>query len=247
MTSAFDDDKDDFAGFRGSDTDENEYESVQELWKVHSEGWYEKAADYYQDQCEASLEGVLGGFASISPVDLQGSLDFVKSIQSSDSYETACECGAGIGRVTRGLLLPLGYKECHLVESCSRLLLAAPEYIGDGAEQCRFYCASLQEWTPTAKYDLIWIQWVSCYLTDTDAVAFLQRCKEALREGGMVVLKENVCNDEDFIVDVDDASLTRSLRYWKVLFKQSGLQIKKEMQQEDFPDQIFPVYMFALS
>ena len=41
-----------------------------------------------------------------------------------------------------------------------------------------------------------------------DAVAFLQRCKEELRPGGMVFVKENVC-DNGFVVDREDASLTR--------------------------------------
>ena len=33
----------------------------------------------------------------------------------------------------------------------------------------------------SARYDVIWAQWVLLYLTDEDLVAFLQRCKKGLR------------------------------------------------------------------
>lgn len=53
------------------------------------------------------------------------------------------------------------------------------------------------------------------YLTDDDLVALLQRCAAALRPGGLIVIKENVCAS-GFVVDGDDNSLTRSHAYWMV-------------------------------
>jgi protein N-terminal methyltransferase len=247
--------------FHGSDTEGRTYPSVAHMWKAQGDraSWYQRASDYYEAHCDTSLDGVLGGFASISPIDLQGSRAFLQQVQQQQqlqqnselSWSTACECGAGIGRVTKGLLIPWGFQHCDLVESSSRLLSAAPEYIGDTASaQCRYYCQSLQDWTPRSQtYDVIWVQWVLCYLTDEDAIAFLQRCKEGLRNGGVICLKENTCvgEDEDFVVDVDDASLTRSVRYWKALAQKSGLRVVLDKFQDNFPDQIFPVYQLALS
>ena len=37
----------------------------------------------------------------------------------------------GIGRVTKGLLLPLGVSQCDLVEPSPRLISSAPDYLGD--------------------------------------------------------------------------------------------------------------------
>jgi len=93
---------------------------------------------------------------------------------------------------------------------------------------------------------LIWIQWTVIYLTDSDFVALLKRCAKALIPGGFIVLKENTCHDETFIVDVEDASITRSISYWRDLIFQAGLRIVRQEWQKDFPNDIFPVPMLAL-
>ena len=120
----------------------------------------------------------------------------------------------GIGRVSKGLLLPLGLTQCDLVEPSPRLISAATEYLGDDAAKCRYFCKGLQDFTPIEQsYDIIWMQWMIGYLTDDDLVAFLKRCAVGLRRGGVVVIKDNTCEQEAFIVDRDDASSTRSLPY----------------------------------
>jgi galactose mutarotase-like enzyme len=217
--------------------------------------WYERAAEYYERNCSTDLEGVLGGFATISDIDLEGSRIFTDELArtrpSSFSWSdgAALECGAGIGRVTKGLLLDLDVWRCDLVESNSRLLSEAPDFIGNGAERCRFFCAALQDWNSPrdgTRYSIIWIQWVFCYLTDDDAVDFLRRCAASLVDGGMIVLKENTCSgSDDYVVDIDDASLTRSVPYLMVIAKESGLKLVLQKQQTNFPDDIFPVYMLA--
>lgn len=224
--------------FRGNDSDGNAYDSVDVMWQTEgvSESnkaeWYDRASQYYEDNCPETIDGVLGGFANITDLDLEGSRDFVKEIQQirgggwSWSLGAAAECGAGIGRVSKGLLLGLNVKSCDLVESSSRLLAAAPDYIGPESSRCRFYCQGLQSWMPAKyKYSIIWIQWVFCYLTDTDAVSFLRRCGEALVEGGVICLKENSCSDTDFVLDREDASVTRSVPYLLHLAKEAGLTV----------------------
>ena len=83
-------------------------------------------------------------------------------------------------------------------------------------------------------------------MTDADFVGFLKHCSRALIPGGCIVLKENTCADEVFVVDVEDASLTRSLQYWRHLIFQAGLRIISEVWQENFPNDIYPVPMLAL-
>lgn len=248
--------------FRGRDSAGNVYSSVEEMWKARGllgassatkqANWYKHAADYYEENCPATIDGVLGGFASISDLDLEGSRLLVKDIQRLQgdfnwSVGAACECGAGIGRVTKGLLADLGPTRFDLVESSSRLLYAAPDYLGDVlSSRCRFFCTGLQDWIPPVNnYSIIWIQWVLCYLTDEDVVAFLQRCGQGLVDGGVVVLKENTCEGEDFVLDLDDASVTRSVPYWKQLASRAGLEVVLERLQTNFPSDIFPVPMLA--
>lgn len=251
---------------RGKGTDSTGtycYENVQEMWTAFGisanssrqeiqENWYDRAADWYEENCPPTINGVLGGFAKISDCDLAGSKLFLRELQSrvvDFSKGAACECGAGIGRVTKGLLLDLNPTQVDVVEASSRLLCESPEYIGDeGAKKCRFYCTGLQDWNvPENRYSLIWIQWVLCYLTDHDVVEFLKRCAKGLIPGGVIVLKENTCGGDDtFVVDTDDASVCRSLDYWLNLVEVAGLKVIYQKMQDDFPDELFSVPMLAL-
>eukprot|EP00804_Cyclotella_cryptica_P027435 CCRYP_008854-RA/>CCRYP_008854-RA protein AED:0.36 eAED:0.36 QI:134/1/1/1/1/1/2/354/305 len=223
--------------------------------------WYKTGYDYYEDEtkCPATVNGVLGGFAWLSQRDLKGSKQFLQHLQGIrpefkvdkhqnggvDTY--ALECGAGIGRVSKGLLFPLGFTICDLVEPSQRLLSHAPEYIGsDYAARCRYFCTGLQDFVPQPdKYNIIFIQWVIGYLTDEDLVAFLKRCAVGLRPGGVIIIKDNTCTDVAFIADRGDASVTRSLPYILAIVKLAGLRLVYEQYQDDFPSTIFPVPMLA--
>ena len=239
------------SAYIGSDTEGKRYSSIEEMWADQDlSTWYTRAKGWYENNCDTTVDGVLGGIGHISGKDLDGSRAFLNTLElpSIDGKPSvACECGAGIGRVTKGLLLDFADRS-DLVESSSRLLFSAPDYIGDRrSHKCRFYCNELQNWQPGAnKYSVIWIQWALCYLTDFDIVRFLRRCSEGLVDGGWIILKENACSEEAFVVDVDDASITRSLEYWLDLIAKSGLQVKRLEWQNDFPDDIFPVPMIAL-
>ncbi len=48
-----------------------------------------------------------------------------------------------------------------------------------------------------------------------DVLEWLRKCAAALRPGGLVILKENICA-AGFAVDEDDSSLTRSDAYLQV-------------------------------
>ncbi|CAB9528153.1 Lys N-methyltransferase 1 [Seminavis robusta] len=254
----------------GSDSTGRQYTSIAEMWNAQGvsadtprshiqQVWYDKAADWYEENCPATVDGVLGGFASISEIDLKGSCEFLHELQKQQqptldwTLGAGCECGAGIGRVTKGLLLQLGVTQVDLVESSSRLLCESPEYIGEeGAAKCKFYCSGLQDWTPPSGryYSIIWIQWVLIYLTDDDVICFLKRCADALLPNGkgVIVVKENTTADgETFVVDNDDASVCRSLSYWLKLIEKAGLKVVYQKMQTDFPKDIFPVPMLALT
>lgn len=111
-----------------------------------------------------------------------------------------------------------------------------------------FYCSSMQDFDfPGKYYDIIWIQWVIIYLTDNDMILFLKRAKEALSPNGLIVIKEN-CKDEDqFYLDTEDNSITRSYEHMAVLFKEAGLTVVKNEIQRGFPSSLIPVKMIALS
>lgn len=95
-------------------------------------------------------------------------------------------------------------------------------------------------------YDMIWIQWVVGHLHDKDFVDFFKNCSRGLKPHGIIVLKDNCCDDWTFVVDKNDSSISRAPCYMKVLFDMAGCTILYAAQQTDFPPELSSVYMFAL-
>jgi hypothetical protein len=51
----------------------------------------------YWDKCEASINGMLGGYEAVHPVDIASSIVFANSLIPASSRGRALDCGAGIG------------------------------------------------------------------------------------------------------------------------------------------------------
>ncbi|CAI5735377.1 unnamed protein product [Hyaloperonospora brassicae] len=260
-----------------STTRHTEYESVFAMWEAQlhdapsrrednadREGaneqltWYISAHEYWNDEtnCPTTDDGVLGGFAHVSGVDVRESKRFLKHVRDTVRPEWVChaaaDCGAGIGRVSKLLLTPM-FDHVDLVEQSARLLRAVPQYFGPNetlrARVRDLYCMGLQDFEPArASYDLIWMQWVLVHLTDLDLVRYLKRCKEALTSSGFIVVKENIFQTaEPYDLDRQDSSITRSAVYYKSLFQQAGLTLLAERRQRHFPEGLYPVQMYALA
>ncbi|KAI3935439.1 hypothetical protein MKW98_027579 [Papaver atlanticum] len=253
---------------RGLDSDGKEFKSSDEMWRQefgeqgdddqhkNKNEWYRKGVGYWEG-VEASVDGVLGGYGHVNDTDIKASEDFLKSIISERLGTTrklvALDCGSGIGRVTKNLLLRY-FNEVDLEEPVSHFLEAARESlspengtVSDDQKAVNFYCVPLQEFTPEAgRYDVIWVQWCIGQLADDDFVSFFKRAKVGLKPNGVFVLKENIAKS-GFVLDKEDKSVTRSDLYFKELFKQCGLHLFKSKDQKGFPAELFPVKMYALT
>ncbi|KIS70654.1 N-terminal protein methyltransferase [Mycosarcoma maydis] len=100
-------------------------------------------------------------------------------------------------------------------------------------------------------YDLVWAQWCLQHLSDKDLISFLQRSKAALKDGGIIGVKENVCTEEAdgterVWYDDEDHSITRSTKAYERVFQQAGLEIVKCEVQFGMPAELFVVKMWAL-
>lgn len=208
-----------------------------------SQTWYSDAKKYW-DSVDSNIQGMLGGYGSLTDTDAIGNTQFIKSFPMKLSR--ACDCGAGIGRVSRTFLLK-HFERVDLVEQTEKFLeQARSEFKELGlAHRCEFIPIGLQDFNPQkGEYDLIWCQWVLSHLTDKDLVEFLKRCKNSM-DGGYIGIKENVCR-AGIEYDSQDSSCTRSDYLWKQLFDEAGLSLLKEQVQESFPDNIYPVKMYML-
>ncbi|KAL2752866.1 hypothetical protein ACRALDRAFT_1065874 [Sodiomyces alcalophilus JCM 7366] len=207
------------------------------------------ARSYWQS-ISADVNGMLGGYAHISHTDLEGSRAFLAKLGIGTktglrTVRRALEGGAGIGRITQGLLLGLA-EEIDVVEPIAKFTAALAGQPGVASVSN----IGLEEWHPEpgVVYDIIWNQWCLGHLTDEQLVAYLRRCKGALRPGGeaVIVIKENMSTSRGDIFDEVDSSVTRIDKKFRDLFEEAGLELVRTELQSGFPRHIFPVRMYAL-
>lgn len=242
----------------GRTTEGAKYKSIDDMWtaELASGAWYQKSDAFWREQTP-SVDGMLGGLGDLDECDVNGSRQFLHSILALNDGDgavvngVALDVGAGIGRVTRHLLLPMFTKvdmleqnKSYLEKSVAFLRDAHPTHIVE-----RSYCVGMQNFTPDEigrnRYAVVWIQWCIIYLTDDDLVEFLRQCVQCLASDGMICIKDNLTRS-GFLVDAEDSSISRSDKYLKALFERAGLRLLHERRQLDFPKKLFPVKMYAL-
>ncbi|KAK0739431.1 alpha-N-methyltransferase NTM1 [Apiosordaria backusii] len=212
----------------------------------------------YWESISPDVNGMLGGFPHITKVDIQGSRNFLaklgigaKAKGKKITVERALEGGAGIGRVTNGLLLDGIAKQVDVIEPIEKFTNELKGKPGVG----KVWNMGLEQWDPEkevqegGKYDLIWIQWCVGHLTDGELVRFLERCKTVLdvEKGGVIVVKENnsTRGKDDF--DELDSSVTRKDATFRRIFKEAKLKLVQVELQKGFQSSgLLPVRMYAL-
>jgi len=224
--------------------------------------WYSSSRAYWATQ-EPTVNGMLGGLGSLSELDLETSEAFIRQVNLDCEYRNkprwtldkndenthALDVGAGIGRITRGLLMKLFHK-VDMLES-------DPRYVATGREECekegvldqlgeQFNIGMEQFERQPKKYDLVWIQWCIIYCTDQDLINLLIECSHSLKKHGLIILKDNVILRGGFVVDRTDSSITRNDQHMKDIFKAAGLNVIQEQVQRDFPKELYPVKMYCL-
>ncbi|KAI0468572.1 AdoMet dependent proline di-methyltransferase-domain-containing protein [Xylaria cf. heliscus] len=216
------------------------------------------ALQYWQS-VDASTDSMLGGipslsgFSHISKVDLQGSRSFLAKLGIGNkngrrSVASILEGGAGVGRVTEGLLLHVG-TAIDVIEPVQRFTDQL-----QGKKGIRtIFNVGLEDWEPTpgVEYDFVWMQWCVGHLTNEQLVQCLKRCKAALnKDDGLIIVKENISTSGFDIFDSVDSSVTREDRTFRDIFKAAGLRIVKVETQKGLstklPRRLFPVQTYAL-
>ncbi|CAH2096272.1 unnamed protein product [Euphydryas editha] len=218
--------------------------------KYNNDGrFYKKAAKYWAN-VPATIDGVLGGYGHVSDIDIEGSklfLNHILSLANPPNTKLALDCGAGIGRVSRNLLIPY-FKKVDLVEQDEKFISTAKQLLGeDNTKLGTLYKIGLHNFKPEKEYDVIWCQWVLGHLTDYDLIDFLERCGKALTKNGVIIIKENISSSEEIEFDEDDYSVTRSYGLMMNIFEEANLNLKTTDIQTGFPDGLYPVHMFALT
>lgn len=232
-----------------SSSDDDAQPTVKEFFK--STGFYTNAQQYWSN-IEPTLDGMLGGLSVIDTADVKGSSRFLNELfkmKPAPAANRALDCGAGIGRVTKNLLINY-FEIVDLVEQDENFVRKAHDYLSvDGKfieKVGSINNVGLQNFTPADDtYDVIWCQWVLGHLTDEDLCEFFKRCTNGLTKNGCIVIKENFTSTDDFCIDSVDSSVTRSIRITKGILDSVNLRIVKIVKQENFIQGLFPVYTIA--
>ncbi|KAF3895822.1 Alpha N-terminal protein methyltransferase [Trichophyton interdigitale] len=198
---------------------------------------------------EDEMIGTAEAQPGMSEVDLQGSREFLAKLgigtgQGLRTLTNALEGGAGIGRVTQGVLLELA-EQVDVIEPVVKF---TEELYGRSGIRDIFNFG-LEEWDPAkdVEYDLIWNQWCLCHLTDEQLVRYLKRCNTVLRPGtGLLIIKENLSIRGVDVFNSTDSTVIREDRKFSSIFRQAGLQLVKSQLQRGFPRNLLPVKMYAL-
>lgn len=218
-----------------------------------------KAALEYWGSVSPDNAGVLGGYPQVSRVDLLGNTAFLAKLRrKSSNYKAGTrlgrvvDCGAGIGRVTKGFLSKVA-DVVDIVEPVVQLTKVITEgedfkELRDEGRIGKIYNVGLEDWEPEGVYDMIWTQWCVGQLTDAQLQTYLEKVKTKVNEGGWIVVKENMSTDifgKD-VFDETDSSVTRSDGKFRELFEKAGLVIVATEVQKGMPKELFPVRTYAL-
>jgi protein N-terminal methyltransferase len=219
----------------------------------------QKAAIQYWSNITADVDGVLGGYPQVSRVDLQGNSNFLAKLRRKSKVyserrklDHVVDCGAGIGRVTKGFLSKVALV-VDIVEPVVKLTDVISK--GDDFKDLRengiigkIFNTGLETWTPETTYDMIWNQWCLGQLNDSQLADYLDRIREKIKPGGWIVVKENMSSDPwgADIFDKTDSSVTRSDQKFRELFEQAGLKIITTELQRGLPKELYAVRTYAL-
>lgn len=128
---------------------------------------------------------MLGGLGGLSELDLKGSEAFFRENYrcpvAKTGGSTALDVGAGIGRIASGLLGKF-FAHVSLLEANERFILQARQALGEACGST--FACPLQEFsaamTSGLLFDIVWIQWVLIYLSDSNSASATSRRAEGL-------------------------------------------------------------------
>lgn len=216
---------------------------------IYSDKAYYENAKKYWASIKPNDDGMLGGLSCVNIVDIQFSKQFLQHVlktKPAPGKNYACDCGAGIGRITKNLLVQF-FDKVDLVEQDEQFCLKAKATLEKSGSIGQVYNQGLQEFEPEhEKYDVIWCQWVLGHLKDDHLVYFFRRAIQGLKKNGMIIVKENITSSKHVEFDSKDSSVARPLALMKKLISEAGLRIIRDVRQTNFPKGLYPVYMFAL-
>eukprot|EP01041_Mallomonas_annulata_P007372 gene7372-15059_t len=233
---------------KGVDDQGRFYTSLEDLHRVQEENkeiWYNSNMQWW----ESGYGGTTDDEAMIGDSDGESDaligllfLDNVLRKRPALKIQSALDCGAGVGRISKYILLRRCTGNVTLVEANLHWSERSRAYLGrKRAANCRFINSRLEHLDahiPSNSMDLIWYQWCLQYLTDKDVIKSLQAAANSLTLHGIIIIKENKptatttgsTRINRFQMDTPDGpegryDITRPNAHHLYLFQSAGLSV----------------------
>lgn len=230
-----------------------------------------KAVKKYWKEQTADLKGIMDMSRVANAADLRATGEFLELHRGRrfGLPRRACrlgsciDLGAGIGRVTGGVLLKRLAGPVDVLEPAAALRKVAYKKFGKHRRIGRFHASSIQ--APKfgkSSFDVFFCQTVLMYLSDKDLVAALGKVASAMEKTSILVLKENVGTESwgkvggraKFEFDEEDGSTTRSAKHFLQLFDKVRPKVRVLMTKTYRPTEalvtsgetVFPDMMWSL-
>jgi protein N-terminal methyltransferase len=229
-----------------------------EVFEKYKYSWYSTSTGYWSAQSPTD-DGMLGGYRQLTGADSLMSRDLIAKYQNPPRGRAktrlgngaVADCGCGIGRVSHYVLTDF-FQEIDLVDPVESFLAVAVENLKSDSATVRTFHCGVQNWDPPRHYDAFWIQWVVMYLIDTDAIAFLARCKAHLNPNGLIFVKDNLGNShknakrDQAQFFVEDRGICRVYSHYLDLFAAAGLTVVETVKQDLWPEEMLSLFCFVL-
>ncbi len=211
----------------------------------NKEKWYSNSIKRWQ-KAEANLYGIMDGFVDVNKSDVDFSCALIKHLIDNKKLnnDTVIDCAAGIGRVSENVLQNF-FNKIDIVERDEKFVEACKKTFASNEKIRNIFCDSLENFEFRNNYDLIWIQWCLEEILYDDLIIFLKRCKSALKQNGIIIVKENILNSAEPFLE-DSNREFRSVKYLCEIFDKCDLNLESYYMQPNWPQNLFPVATFVL-
>ena len=198
-------------------------------------------------KAEASLTGIMDGFESVHDADAADSCAILEKLIANKKINPnyVIDCGAGIGRVSQHVLAKY-FAQIDILERDQKFVDYCHKNFAQNPKIKNIFCDSLENFQFDKLYDAIWIQWCLQDLQNDDLTDFLMRCKKSLAPNGVIIVKENIMHEDNYL-DEHHGCEIRTSEAFEEIFRKCNLKTLHQSAIPNWPATLLPVFSVVLA
>lgn len=183
----------------------------------------------------------------VSKDDIESTKEIFEFIKQNKlaKFGKVLEFAAGLGRVTKGILLD-NFKELVLVEPTQSSVDVLKQIQKQNKKIKEIHHTTVQNYKFDQKFDVIFCEGFFDYLNETDLFKLLLDIRRNLKDNGVVIIKENSPEVEKEFHENEIKQRVRSVFFLDFLFKATGFKAVFRRKQFDRFGYTIPGHEFVL-